>query len=68
MYFIYFYLQNCFFFYYVEQAYIPLLPWTDVFKKAIYMWNEKVAKEVTAIQNENMLLQWKTKMDPKQVI
>ncbi|CAL1300450.1 unnamed protein product, partial [Larinioides sclopetarius] len=50
----------------VKQTFVPLYPWHYILSKATDSWNEQICKQTSAKKQENTLLQWKSRMSPKE--
>ncbi|XP_055947104.1 uncharacterized protein LOC129980747 [Argiope bruennichi] len=49
-----------------KRTFIPLLPWKEILSKAICSWNALIYDEMATKRQENTLLQWKSRMTPKE--
>ncbi|KAF8797140.1 Protein disabled like protein [Argiope bruennichi] len=49
-----------------KRTFIPLLPWKEILRKAICSWNALIYDEMATKRQENTLLQWKSRMTPKE--
>ncbi|GBM88217.1 hypothetical protein AVEN_225768-1 [Araneus ventricosus] len=49
-----------------KRAFVPLFPWDYILSKATDSWNMQICEQTAAKRQENTLLQWKSRMSPKE--